>query len=623
MSPTATAEPTASPFASPPESVSGIEPVQKNGSTPKQAGKASARKSAWRIVPIPVDRIDPNPFQPRLAFDPLEMADLVASVRVHGVQQPIIVRTCKADLAALQADAAGSNGHQSNGHSHAATSNGHKGKVRPNLVRYQLVAGERRLRACKEAGRRTIPAIIRDDLTDAQAAEMALLENIQRSNLTVIEEAAGYKRLMLEFRMKEERIAKKVGKSVATIRETLKLLQLPQAVQKLLAEKKLTAAHGRELLALAPFEKVCVLVAERVALDHLTALSLQATPLPNVVHLKSQRLLVELDWKTKFDWQRECGKCPHKAYVKSGYSSYCLRPDEWKQKQETSIARQQQEAARVLEEARRAGSTTVDTAQLPPSSFRDLSHATPPAGCSAQCPCRSETTGSRDPTKRVPICLNPGRYAELQKQERQAHEEMRRHKYLALWQQARDALKADMETRALGRVATLIALPILQMAFGRYGDGEAWANLARTVSASLGVYVPWDDLLDHEKPDGELYALLREPVEGESPEQLLLLCACLLLAYEANGAVRFAGETPRIDFVLGRTEATPPELDATEMDPAGLSGAVDEAARDGEDAPDEAGGADADASDALAPAPGDDVPSGDSSHAMDSAEAQG
>jgi ParB family chromosome partitioning protein len=111
-------------------------------------------------------------------------------------------------------------------------------------------------------------------LTDAECAELALLENVQRSNLSVIEEARGYKRLMLQFRMKEERMAKKVGKSVGTIKETMKLLQLTEAVQKLLAEKKLTASHGHALLPLAPFERVCVLVANKAVKDHLTATSL-------------------------------------------------------------------------------------------------------------------------------------------------------------------------------------------------------------------------------------------------------------------------------------------------------------------------------------------------------------
>jgi ParB/RepB/Spo0J family partition protein len=519
--------------------------------------KPHAASHQWLVVPLPVELIEPSPYQPRLSFDAEEMAELVASVRAKGVQQPIIVQTCKVGNETLQ-----------NGASHAAlaTANGkvngaRNGASKPNLVRYELIAGERRLRACKEAGRRHIPAIVRDDLSDAECAELALLENVQRSNLSVIEEARGYKRLMLHFRLKEERIAKKVGKSVGTIRDLLKLLQLPESVQKLIANKKLTASHGHELLALMPYERVCVLVAEKAAKDHLTALSLQTTPLPNVPDLKRLGLVAELDWRTKFDWKSECGKCPHKAYVTSSYGAYCLKPDEWNRKQAAAIERQKQEAARVMEEARQQKGQPVEVEKLTPGSFRNLTHNTPAAGCCGTCPCRGEMEDAADPTKRIPICLDPARYNELVKAERQANEDARREKYLALWQQARDVLKTDVEDRSLNRLATLIALPVLQAAFCRYVDGEQWASLTRTVGASVGIFVPWDDLLDDEKGDFELYEMLSGQLEAQAPEKLLLLCACLLLAYEANQVVRFSGETPGIDFALGLTPARQTELE--------------------------------------------------------------
>jgi ParB family chromosome partitioning protein len=288
----------------------GHKPPDRQASQSPHSKKLNKQTShQWLIVTIAVERIEPSPYQPRLSFDAAEMADLVASVRAKGVQQPIIVRTCKAGQEALQNGAT----HTPNGKANGKADGKVNGATKPSLVRYELIAGERRLRACKEAGRQHIPAIVRDDLTDVECAELALLENVQRSNLSVIEEARGYKRLMLQFRMKEERIAKKVGKSVGTIRDLLKLLQLPETVQKLLAEKKLTASHGQELLALAPYERVCVLVAEKAARDRLTALSLQSTPLPNAAELKRLGLIAELDWRTKFDWKSECGKCPHKA----------------------------------------------------------------------------------------------------------------------------------------------------------------------------------------------------------------------------------------------------------------------------------------------------------------------
>ncbi len=217
------------------------------------------------MVWLPVAQIAPNPYQPRQSFDPQEMLELVASVRAHGVLQLVTVRTLERNR---DEEPTKGNPAQSNGHPNGKglKSNGQTtGKTAQADTSYHLVSGERRLRACKEASRKLIPAIIRDDLSDAAVAELALIENVQRSNLNVIEEAAAYKRLMLEFRLKEERLAKKVGKSVQTIKEIIKLLALPEEVQPLIAGKHLSASHGQHLLKLAPFESICVQVAQYAA----------------------------------------------------------------------------------------------------------------------------------------------------------------------------------------------------------------------------------------------------------------------------------------------------------------------------------------------------------------------
>jgi ParB family chromosome partitioning protein len=253
----------------------------------------------WQVVWLPVAQIEPNPYQPRTSFDPQEMLELVASVRAHGVLQPVTVRTLKPETEAELA--------QSNGQAKSAGAR--------TVAHYHLVSGERRLRACKESNRKIVPAIIRDDLSDAAVAELALIENVQRSNLNVMEEAAAYKRLMLEFRLKEERLAKKVGKSVQTIKEIIKLLALPKEVQPLIAAKQLSASHGQLLLKLAPFEQVCLQVAQYAAQHKVTATALETAILPNARSLKEQKLLVELGYKTAFDWKNECGNCPFKAYI--------------------------------------------------------------------------------------------------------------------------------------------------------------------------------------------------------------------------------------------------------------------------------------------------------------------
>jgi ParB family chromosome partitioning protein len=550
MSPTVTEQP---PAAAAPEQEA---PARKDGQA--RAGT----KAPWQIVPINVEQIGPSPYQPRLTFDPSETAELVASVKERGVQQPILVRTAKSKTQAeSQENGAAGNGKNGNGH---APKRPHGEK----RLRYELIAGERRLRACKEAGRRHIPAIIRDDLSDCECAELALLENVQRSNLSVVEEARGYKQLMLKFGMKEERIARKVGKSVQTIQAMLRLLQLPELVQHLLSQKKLSASHGQELLALAPFERVCTLVAQHAVDNRVTALSLAANPLPNALDLKRKGLLEELDYKTKFDWRSACESCPHKAFLKSGYASYCLKPEEWKRKQEAAITQQKDEATRAMQQVReqireQEQDGQVDTSALPTGSYRNLSVMQVPAGCGEHCPCRRETCYPGAPDAPVPICVDPARLKELQDAQRLAHEDARRRHFTRLWEQANQVLEGEKDEPR--RAAALLTSTILGTELHRYGYDAEHGALARSVARAVGLVLPWDGLLEAED-EAAMFNLLggnspeeTDGAEGASaqateppePGQLLLFAASLLLVQEVRSAVRFGGETPRLGFVLG------------------------------------------------------------------------
>ena len=524
--------------------------VAQKPTQPPQNGKA---RDPWHIEMLPVDAIAPCPFQPRLLFDTSEMAELVESVRANGVQQPILVRPRKPDP-----------------DENKSASNGG--------ARYELVAGERRLRASKEAGRKKIPAIVRAEMTDAVAAQIAIAENVQRSNLSAIEEARGYKQLMLRFRMTEERISKKMGVSVAKIRETMKLLALPEEVQVLLIQRKLTLSHGQALLPLAAHEQACILVAQHVVAHSVTATSLSQTPLPNAADLKRKGLLVEIDYKSKFD-VRVCAQCPHKAYVRNQgtYGSYCLKPEEWQKKQEAAIEQQKDEAARAMREAREAASGEGDVTQLAPGTYRDLRHvAALPSGCTGNCPCRREVRDPGDPAHTVPVCLDPKRLAELKEEERRAHEEARQKRFTGLWEQAMAVLKGECDQDAPRKMAALLAAPVLRGERVGYGSRENWETLTQSVARELGLHLPWETLFNSHE-DGPVLtalqeALARPDVNGQSPDapeadgaldttQLLLLATGLLLADEARGAIRWGGETPRLAFVLGLEETAQPELD--------------------------------------------------------------
>ena len=154
--------------------------------------------------------IEPNPGQPRRQFDEESLSELTASIRELGVLQPILVREVASS-------------------------------------RYQLIAGERRWRAAKRAGLATIPAIVRS-ADDKGLVEQALVENLQREDLTALEEAAAFQQLIEDFGLTHDDVATRVGKSRSTVTNTVRLLQLPAAIQRFVAEGKLTAGHARALL---------------------------------------------------------------------------------------------------------------------------------------------------------------------------------------------------------------------------------------------------------------------------------------------------------------------------------------------------------------------------------------
>ncbi len=175
---------------------------------------------------LPVTAISPNPFQPRRSFDDAGLAELAASIAASGLLQPVIVR------------AVGS--------------------------RFELIAGERRWRAVQRLGWSRISAVIRD-YDDRTVLTLALIENLQRDDLSAIDAAHGYQRLLAEFNVTATEVARLVGKDRSTIANTLRLLKLPSDVQELLQEKRISEGHARALLALERPSEISQMAQEIVA----------------------------------------------------------------------------------------------------------------------------------------------------------------------------------------------------------------------------------------------------------------------------------------------------------------------------------------------------------------------
>jgi ParB family transcriptional regulator, chromosome partitioning protein len=163
-----------------------------------------------QVREIPLAEIVSNPYQPRTLFDPLKQEELVASIKEHGILQPILVRRV---------------GHQ----------------------RYQLVAGERRFRAAQAAGLTAVPALVKE-VEDKQQLEIAIVENLQREDIGVMEAARAYRRMIDEFNMTQETVAQRLSKSRSSIANTLRLLNLPEEVQDCIERGEISEGHGRALM---------------------------------------------------------------------------------------------------------------------------------------------------------------------------------------------------------------------------------------------------------------------------------------------------------------------------------------------------------------------------------------
>lgn len=209
-------------------------PVPAAGAEAAAGSTAPYRDAATPEVPpselqrIRISTIRPNPFQPRKEFDPAELAELETSLRANGLIQPITVRR-------------------------APSGNG-----------YELIAGERRFRAAQRLGWTEIPALVKD-LDDRMTATLALVENLQRSDLNPIEEAEGYQRLIDDFSLTQQQVADVVGKDRSTVANILRVLNLPAAVRRMLQEGSLTLGHARALLALGNEMRMTEVAREVVA----------------------------------------------------------------------------------------------------------------------------------------------------------------------------------------------------------------------------------------------------------------------------------------------------------------------------------------------------------------------
>lgn len=200
---------------------------------PQTVSEAAAGE---RVVDVPVDKIEANPHQPRKRFDDVKLRELSESIKADGVLQPVVVRR--------------------------------KG------AKYELIMGERRLQAARIAGAASIPVVVKD-VRDVDSLRLALVENIQRENLNAIEEAFAYRQLVASFGLSQADVARLVGRDRSSVANALRLLNLPQEVQEMVAEEKITGGHARALLSL-PTQKEQLELARRIVKQNLSVRQVEA-----------------------------------------------------------------------------------------------------------------------------------------------------------------------------------------------------------------------------------------------------------------------------------------------------------------------------------------------------------
>ncbi len=200
-------------------------------------GDAALQPQEGGSLSLPISQVEPGIKQPRKRFDEESLADLAESIRIHGVIQPLTVRRLSSGY-------------------------------------YQIIAGERRWRAAKQAGLKEVPAVI-IEADDRKVMELGLIENLQREDLNPMEEAGGYRVLMEEYGLTQEEVAQRVGKSRPAVANALRLLALPDSVRLLLEEGRLSAGHARAILA-APAGDAQKKLAQKVVAEELSVRQTEA-----------------------------------------------------------------------------------------------------------------------------------------------------------------------------------------------------------------------------------------------------------------------------------------------------------------------------------------------------------
>lgn len=378
------------------------------------------------IFHIDLTKIHPDSLNPRRYYDQSKLEEMAKTIKKHEVLEAILVRP--KDPAQFD-----------------QICNVVEGGKDPNDFdfEFKVVHGERRRRSSILANKRTIPLTIRN-LTDNEALEIMLIENLQREDLNVIEQARSFKSLMgLGYR--QNQIAEKVGLSQEAISNSVRLLKLPDNVLELVAAGKLSAGHGRSLLRFADFSQIINgmvnwLFDNRDGEVSVSVKELDKDTIPGRFYLKNKGLVRHLnDFEAaKFDWEKICKTCSFGAYRRTDDAimgnSYCLKPEHFDELQTDAERRIEEELKRKLEKIQSRDGQKKEKIpslkELGYERYRKIERSygrKAPSGCSDRCSCRAMATDYDD--NLIEICLDPKKFDQFEKQDEKIQKAERRTKY--------------------------------------------------------------------------------------------------------------------------------------------------------------------------------------------------
>ena len=482
------------------------------------------------LMLLPIEQVVASPLNPRKSFTDAGMEALIESIRTHGLQQPIVVRPRRGPEWTAET---------------------------PGLLQYIIIMGERRYRAHVALGLTEISALVRYDLPGEVAhIELALIENLCREDINVIEEAQGYRSLM-RLGIRQDAIAARVSRSVLAISNTVRLLDLPEDVQALIASGEMSVAIGRALLKWRLWPDVISTLAKIVMAEQISSRRLESG-LDYMLYSKLQQaeVIAQIPHAAEFR-KTDCEKCRYEAYDHTTSYGYCFYPAHFRELKAVEDAQREEKAKNAIERATKGGKQIPHLRDLKSAASLETSENKNVPGCSASCECRGVAKDWSGAV--VEVCLKESKLQSLKnKQTREQRRDLR--EWFALLERdfAGDLAASGVESPLMRRACALMAWQFIR---NTSMDARRKVAKEKPVSETIRILLTTDKYSYASDTNAKNWNALAElPVLEQ-----ITLAMWVMAAYEIASQVEFQKDSvTEIDYVRGPS-SSPDELRAARL----------------------------------------------------------